>query len=98
MILFLSEDDGDLANANENYYVLTGMIQGKFLLNESKSTNNEKTFTNKTAVESVIEKDSFELSTIKEEIKNTLDDLKKNPIHKMTKEEIRLNNEKIFGK
>lgn len=26
VLLFLSRDDGDLANPNENYYVLTGMI------------------------------------------------------------------------
>lgn len=96
VILFLSEDDGDLANPDENYYVLTGMLQGKFSLKESKGS--EKIFTNKTDEDSAVEKDSFKLSTIKEEIKSTLGDLKKNPIPKMTKEEIRLQNEKIFGK
>lgn len=96
VVLFLSEDDGDLANPDEDYYVLTGMIQGKFSLKESKGS--EKTFTNMIDQDLAIEKDSFELSTIKQEINNALDDLKRNPIPKMSKEEIRIQNEKVFGK
>ncbi|WP_223068304.1 hypothetical protein [Paenibacillus caui] len=88
VVLFLSEDDGDLANPNENYYVLTGMYQGKFSLKESKST--DKIFSNT--------KDSYKLSTIHQEINSVLEDLKKNPIPKMTKEEIATQNEKLFGK
>ncbi len=90
VVLFLSEDDGDLANTNEDYYVLTGMLQGKFSLKESKSS--DKIF------ENVNGRDTFKLSSIKEEIKTTLDNLKKNPIPKKTKEEIRKQNEKVFGK
>jgi hypothetical protein len=96
VILFLSEDDGDLANPKENYYVLTGMKQGKFSLMESKGL--EKTFINNMDAYSSIEKaDVLEITTVKKEIQNTLDDLKKNPLPKMTKEEIRANNEKLFG-
>lgn len=36
VVLFLAEDDSDLANPDENYYVLTGMTQGKFFLPEGK--------------------------------------------------------------
>ncbi len=39
----------------------------------------------------------FKITSIKDEIKNTLDELKNNPINKMTKEEIRKQNEKVFG-
>lgn len=95
VILFLSEDDGDLANPAENYYVLTGMIQGKFSLKEVKGT--EKTFTNKLVADDDFEKDSFSLSSITTEITTTLEDLKKNPIQKMSKEEIKENNKKLFG-
>lgn len=96
VVLFLSEDDGDLANPNESYYVLTGMIQGKFALTKEKGS--EKIFTNKIDKNATTDKDSFKLSTIKEEIHSTLEDLKKNPLPKMSKEEIRVQNEKIFGK
>jgi len=88
-ILFLSEDDGDLANANERYYVLTCMLQGKFSLKESEGS--DKIFEN-------ANRDTLKLSAIKDEIKTTLDSLQKNPIPKMTKEEIRKQNEKVFGK
>ncbi|MDQ0194906.1 hypothetical protein [Paenibacillus wynnii] len=96
VVLFLSEDDGDLANPNENYYVLTGMLQGKFSLNEKTST--DKTFVNKSDNDLLNGKDSFKLSTIGEEINSTLKDLKLKPIQKLTKEEIRIQNEKVFGK
>ena len=89
VVLFLSEDEGDLANKEENYYVSTGMLQGKFSLTESNG--NDKTFKNSNGNE-------FKLNSIKDEIKNTIDELKNNPISKMTKEEIRKQNEKVFGK
>lgn len=95
VVLFLSEDDGDLANPAENYYVLTGMTQGKFTLKEVKGS--EKIFTNNIASDFAFEKDSFKLSTIKTEINNILEDLNKNPIRKMTKEEIKEQNKKLFG-
>lgn len=95
VILFLSDDDGDLASPNENYYVLTGLIQGKFSIKENSGL--EKTFTNKVETHSLIDKDVLELKTAKSEIKATLDELKKNPLPKLTKEEIRENNKKVFG-
>ena len=65
------------------------MLQGKFSLKESNS--NDKIFKNTNGNE-------FKITSIKDEIKNTLDELKNNPINKMTKEEIRKQNEKVFGK
>jgi hypothetical protein len=55
VILFLSKDDSDLTNPNENYYVLTGMFQGKFnqIENTSKFSNS---------------RDQIDLSTFKAEI------------------------------
>ncbi len=35
IILFLSKDDSDFAISSENYYVLTGMVQGKFKFNKN---------------------------------------------------------------
>jgi len=96
VILFLSEDDGDLANPNENYYVLTGMVQGKFSLKENRGS--ESIFANKVNNnKSTVTKDSFKLPTIRDEINRILDDLEKNPLPKMTKEEIQEQNKKIFG-
>ncbi|WP_148449085.1 hypothetical protein [Paenibacillus ihuae] len=43
------------------------------------------------------EKATFNPSTIKQDIETTLEDLKINPIREMTKEQIRINNEMIFG-
>ncbi|OPZ94964.1 MAG: hypothetical protein BWY74_00128 [Firmicutes bacterium ADurb.Bin419] len=86
VVLFLSEDDGDLANKEENYYVLTGMCQGKFSLIES---NTNKIFKNNKG-------DEFKY-TIKNEIENIIEENKKNPKPKMTKEEIREQNKKVFG-
>lgn len=93
VILFLSEDDSDLSNTSEEYYVLTGMIQGKFSPKNKNNTN--KKFTNSIAD---IEREEFDLNTIEDEIKTILVDLKKNPINKMSKEEIRKQNEKVLGK
>lgn len=93
VILFLSKDDGDLANPEENYYVLTGMSQGKFVFDQD--TSDDKVFVNK--VDS-IKKDKLTLRTAKSEISEIIADLKKNPRPKMSKEEINQQNEKIFGK
>ena len=96
VILFLSEDDGDVAT-NENYYVLTGMCQGKFSLDtSSNSAKNDKSVDK--VFKNFLDKDSLKLSTVKTEINDTLEYLKKNPLPRMTKEEIRKNNEKLFGK
>lgn len=38
-VLFLSRDDGDLAT-EEDYYVLTGMKQGKYILKQSSTDKN----------------------------------------------------------
>lgn len=95
IVLFLSEDDGDLANPKEKYYVLTGMLQGKFSLVDGNDS--KKIFTNAKDGHGVFEKASFSLSTIRKEIDTTLNDLKINPIPQMTKEQIRINNKKIFG-
>ncbi|WP_054029179.1 hypothetical protein [Bacillus sp. FJAT-28004] len=98
VVLFLSKDDSELANPNENYYVLTGMIQGKFPLKNKEAKSVDKTFVNKISVEATNDKDTFKLSTLKQEIKDTLADLEKNPIKKMTKEEIKELNEQTLGK
>lgn len=42
VVLFLSKDDSDVANPNENYYVLTGMIQGKFVADTTSTTERYK--------------------------------------------------------
>ncbi|MDQ8736882.1 hypothetical protein [Paenibacillus sp. LHD-38] len=93
VILFLSKDDGDLANPAENYYVLTGMSQGKFI--KDKEVSGDKIFVNKVDSE---KRDKLSLHEAKGEISGIMDDLKKNPRPKMTKEEIRQQNEKVFGK
>ena len=90
VILFLSIDEGDLAEPNENNYVLTGMLQGKFTL--AQSTSSDKIY------KSPHDKDTLKLSSVKNEIDDALEYLKKNPLPRMTKEEIRKNNEKLFGK
>ena len=99
VVLFLSKDDSDLANPNEVYYVVTGMSQGKFTLKKpevgSKST--DKTFVNRLTKDNTKERDSFKLSTLEQEINTTLDDLKKNPIKKMSKEEIEEINKQTLG-
>lgn len=92
LVLFLSKDDSDLANDDENYYVLTAERDAWFSLTKTIETEtNEKIFSNPG-------KDSFKSSSIKKEIENTLEELKKNPLKKMTKDEIRKQNEKVLGK
>lgn len=62
VVLFLSKDDGDLANPDENYYVLTGMAQGKFLLKEPGKY-----------ISSMEEGTMIDLSTFKDEVKKQLE-------------------------
>lgn len=88
VVLFLSKDSGDLADIKENYYVLTGMLQGKFSLMESNDI--DRIFNNYN------NEDTFNLSTIREEIETSLEYLQNNPLTKMTEEEIRIQNEKMF--
>lgn len=92
VILFLSKDDSDVANPKDNYYVLTGMSQGAFKLD--KNISSDKEFASAFADS----KDRIHLSTFKEEIKTVLEHEKLNPKTKMTPEEIRRQNEKVFGK
>ncbi len=84
VILFLSIDDSDIANPNENYYVLTGMEQGKFTKSEV-----DNTFTSR-------EKE-IKLDKLDNIIKENLRKEKKNPRKKFTEEEINKNNEELFG-
>ncbi len=87
VVLFLSRDDGDLANPSEEYYVLTGMLQGKFSL-VGDGDKSAKLFKNSNDIDWAIEKATFNPSTIKQDIETT---------REMTKEQIRINNEMIFG-
>mgnify|MGYP005843952733 CR=1 FL=1 len=89
-ILFLSKDDSDVANPQENYYVLTGAYYGKFAIRSEKV--DDKLFV------MAHDKDSIRLSTFKKEVEDELEYLKNNPKSKMSKEEIRQQNEKVFGK
>ena len=70
------------------------MSQGKFAF-EKETAEGDKVFANK--IDSV-KKDRLSLLTAKSEISAHIDDLKKNPRTKMSKEEIRQQNEKVFGK
>lgn len=84
VILFLSIDDSDVANPNENYYVLTGMEQGKFTKSEIDNTY--------TSREKEIKLDKLD-SIINENLQKE----KKNPRENFTEEEINKNNEELFG-
>lgn len=94
VVLFLSIDDGDLSkvNTNENYYVLTGMLQGKFTL--SNKTTNDEEFT----CSSLNITDKLKLSTLKNNINKAMEEEKLNPRKKLTPEEIKVQNEKLLGK
>lgn len=90
VILFLSKDESDIADTSANYYVLTGMLQGKFLLKNSTSDDEEYSSEAEWLKENVL------ISKLSKEIEQTMKVYKK--IDNKTKEEIRLNNEKLFGK
>jgi hypothetical protein len=86
VVLFLSKDDSDVANINENYYVLTGMLQGKFSLKDKDvyvSAADENTY--------------IDLSTLKNDINKQLEFRKNNPKKTLSPEEIRKMNESVFG-
>lgn len=68
VILFLAKDDSDLADLNENYYVLKGMRQGKFSLIEKGL---DKKFSNG--------RDTIVLSFFKDEIPRELEKYKSMP-------------------
>ena len=88
VLLFLSLDESDL-KTDENYYVLSGMYQGKFVLNDSSSTTYENCKNKKRVFE--IEK----LPQLIEELHS------KNPNYEEEKAkrqaEIIENNKKLFG-
>lgn len=92
LILFLSKDDSDVANPDENYYVLTGMSQGKFILNDKSTNGTEYVSSFKGSNDKIL------LSNFKEEIKNEFEYQKLNPKKKLTPDEIREQNEKVLGK
>lgn len=93
VILFLSPDDSDVAEKNENYYVLTGMIQGKYLLMDDTETTN-KVFISCAPASN----EKILLSEFKDEIARELLYQQEHPKRKMTLEEIRKNNEAVLGK
>lgn len=90
VLLFLSRDDSDVAT-NENYYVLTGMKFGKYILKpNSEETSLNKTYSN--------EKQELAIDYLKQKIKQ---EKNSNPDYKKEKtirqEEIRKNNVELFG-
>ena len=89
VVLCLSIDDGDLYKPNEDYYVLTGMYQGKFALTQIEDS--KKVYRNGN-------NDEFGYTSVKDEIQSIEQELLKNPIKKLTKEEIEEGNEKVFRK
>jgi hypothetical protein len=56
-VLFVSKDDSDVANINEDYYVLTGMGQGDFKLKDK--TKPDKFSNNKEVIDLLTFKDSI---------------------------------------
>lgn len=91
VLLFLSRDDSDV-KTNEDYYVLTGMRQGKYELNKLSTSTTEKT--------DIYVNDKEEMNIL--ELKENIPKVKKeNPYYKeekiKKKEEIRKNNIKLFG-
>lgn len=93
VVLFLSIDDSPFAKVygNGNYYVLTGMLQGKFSLSNKTGNDEEFTCTSKNIP------DKLKLSTLQNEINQAIEKEKLNPRKKLTPEEIKIQNEKLFG-
>jgi hypothetical protein len=88
VILFLLKDT---SNPNENYYLLTGMLQGKYTRNKSSDV-----------VEYIssadwIDDNKIVLANFKNDVDQTIEFLKQNPIITLSPEEIKEQNEKIFG-
>ncbi|MGG1555625.1 hypothetical protein [Paenibacillus ferrarius] len=69
ILVFLSRDDSDVANPNEDYYVLTGMLQGKYNLKEKNA--DKKIFKGV--------RDEIDLSTFSNEIPNEIEKFKDRP-------------------
>jgi len=88
VVLFLSLDDGLLADLSEEYYVLTGLKQGKISLTQNKAYS--KVFKS-------LKKDEIALNDVVNEINEEIEFLKKNPLNKMTKEELEQHNKEVFG-
>lgn len=91
VLLFLSRDDSDV-KTDEDYYVLTGMRQGKYELNKLSTLTTEKT--------DIYVNDRGEMNIT--ELKDNISKVKKeNPNYKeekiKKKEEIRKNNIELFG-
>ncbi|OPZ94965.1 MAG: hypothetical protein BWY74_00129 [Firmicutes bacterium ADurb.Bin419] len=93
VILFLSKDDSDIADNTSDYYVLTGMCQGKFELLSVEGIKNEEYVSSANWLKEKISTSSFE-----SDIENIIEENKKNPKRHLTKEEIKTNNEKVIGK
>lgn len=92
VLLFLSRDDSDVAT-DEDYYVLTGMKQGKYNINNAATSEKAatKVFSNGES--------SIDIQTLKVKIK---EEKTSNPNYKEKKEakqqEIEKQNEQLFGK
>lgn len=89
VLLFLSRDDSDVAT-DEDYYVLTGMKQGKYKTTVSEKTA-QKVFSNGET--------SIDIDTLKDKIE---EEKALNPDYKKKKatrqQEIKKQNEQLFGK
>lgn len=90
VILFLAKDDSDVADPNEYYYVLVGAGQGKFRHNKDSVDQDEF------VMDFAGRDEKIKGSSLKEEIEKSMEAYAQRP--KMTKEEIRKNNEELFGK
>ncbi len=91
VLLFLARDDSDV-KTNEDYYVLTGLRQGKYTLKDTSGTTVEKT--------GVYVNDKGEINV--ENLKKNIVDVKSaNPNYEAEKvakkQEIRKNNIELFG-
>jgi hypothetical protein len=63
VILFLSKDVSEQANLNENYYILTGMAQGKYFLSEGEFT----------CADEILNNPKIIVNDFKDEIKDALE-------------------------
>lgn len=88
-ILFLREPYAASDDLSEDYYFTTGLLQGKFSLFEE--TENDKIYQNGTIA------DKIKLSTAEKEIKDIMKDLEKNPLKRMTREEVEELNKETLG-
>ena len=91
VLLFLSRDDSDVAT-DEDYFVLTGMRQGKW------NINNEEILKKNTDGKEISSLDELKTEQLKERI---ITDIKEHPTWKADKlrekEEIKNNNKLLFG-